>query len=144
MEEYTKLEQELDKQYEIYVNRFRNVDYLEQELDRLRVVEQAKLALGERQLKRMQRRIQEEEEGDLRLLGGGGAGGGGAGKGGRGEKQQQLLAQKYQQQQQQQQPGAGGGDGFKVCMQESERGEVCVCICRSHISIYSFTYAHII
>lgn len=107
MEEYNKLEQELEKQYNSYVSRFRNVDYLEQELDRLRVAEQTKLALGERQLRRMQRRLQEEEQGDLRLLdgisGGVGEGEGVAGtKGEKRTKQQEPLLhlQKLRQQQQ--------------------------------------------
>lgn len=82
MEEYTHLEEELAQQYEVYVRRFRNVDYLEQELDRLRVAEHAKQARAERRLRRMQRQVQAEEE--RRLGRGGKAGGRGAGKGGGG------------------------------------------------------------
>jgi hypothetical protein len=82
MEEYTHLEEELAQQYEVYVRRFRNVDYLEQELDRLRVAEHAKQARAERRLRRMQRQVQAEEE--RRLGRGGKAGGrGGAGTTGR-------------------------------------------------------------
>lgn len=81
MEEYTHLEEELAQQYEVYVRRFRNVDHLEQELDRLRVAEHAKQARAERRLRRMQRQVQAEEE--RRLGRGGKAGGrGGGGKGG--------------------------------------------------------------
>jgi hypothetical protein len=83
MAEYTLLEEELEKQYEVYVRRFRNVDYLEQELDRLRVAEHAKQARAERRLRRMQQQVQAEEE---RRLGRGGkkAGGQSVGKGGGG------------------------------------------------------------
>ena len=35
MDEYEKLEEELAKVYESYVGRFRNLDYLENELDTL-------------------------------------------------------------------------------------------------------------
>lgn len=33
MDEYEKLEKELQRQYEIYLARFRNIEYLEHELD---------------------------------------------------------------------------------------------------------------
>ena len=33
MDEYEKLERDLQQQYEIYMERFRNLDYLEHELD---------------------------------------------------------------------------------------------------------------
>ena len=33
MDEYEKLEKDLQQQYEIYMERFRNLDYLENELD---------------------------------------------------------------------------------------------------------------
>jgi hypothetical protein len=33
MDEYEKLEKELQRQYEIYLGRFRNIEYLEHELD---------------------------------------------------------------------------------------------------------------
>lgn len=83
MEEYTHLEEELAQQYEVYVRRFRNVDYLEQELDRLRVAEHAKQARAERRLRRMQRQVQAEEERRLGRGGKAGGRGGGAGKTGR-------------------------------------------------------------
>jgi len=82
MEEYTHLEEELAQQYEGYVRRFGNVDYLEQELDRLRVAEHAKQARAERRLRRMQRQVQAEEE--RRLGRGGKAEGRGGRKGGGG------------------------------------------------------------
>lgn len=83
MGEYTLLEEELEKQYEVYVRRFRNVEYLEHELDRLRVAEHAKQARAERRLRRMQQEVQAEEE---RRLGRGGkkAGVQGGSKGGGG------------------------------------------------------------
>ena len=33
MDEYEKLEKDLQQQYEVYMERFRNLDYLENELD---------------------------------------------------------------------------------------------------------------
>jgi clusterin-associated protein 1 len=33
MDEYEKLEKELQRQYEVYLGRFRNLDYLQHELD---------------------------------------------------------------------------------------------------------------
>lgn len=33
MDEYEKLEKELQRQYEVYLARYRNIDYLEHELD---------------------------------------------------------------------------------------------------------------
>ena len=38
MDEYEKLEGELKRHYEVYLERFRNLDYLEHELDKLNKV----------------------------------------------------------------------------------------------------------
>lgn len=65
MDEYEKLERELQKQYEVYIERFRNLDYLEYELDGYDKTEKEKLEENNRSLKRMQKRLREEE---LRLL----------------------------------------------------------------------------
>lgn len=42
MEEYTRLEYELEKLYQIYIEKFRNLDYLEGELDQFNLIEKKK------------------------------------------------------------------------------------------------------
>lgn len=71
MDEYEKLEGELKRHYEVYLERFRNLDYLEHELDKLNKSESEKQAENDRQLKRMQKRLRDEE---LRLIRDGGKG----------------------------------------------------------------------
>merc|ERR1719301_176358 len=61
MDEYEKMEMDLEKYYEQYVSRFRNLDYLEHELDLLNKEEQEKMEENERALKKMQKRLREEE-----------------------------------------------------------------------------------
>lgn len=61
MDEYEKLERDLQKQYEVYLERFRNLDYLEHELDSLNKAEEEKAAEADRRMKRMQRILREEE-----------------------------------------------------------------------------------
>jgi len=65
MDEYEKLEEELVRHYEVYLERFRNLDYLEDELERMNQVEREKLKDSDRQLQRMQKRLRDEE---LRIL----------------------------------------------------------------------------
>lgn len=65
MDEYEKLEKELQKQYDVYLERFRNLDYLEHELDLYNKSEKEKLEENDRSLKRMQKRLRDEE---LRIL----------------------------------------------------------------------------
>merc|ERR1711998_689235 len=65
MDEFEKLEKELAKIYGNYVEKFRNVEYLEHQLEQYNQAEQEKLEESERQLKRMQKRLREEE---LRIL----------------------------------------------------------------------------
>jgi len=88
MDEYEKLEYELERVYESYISRFRNLDFLEHELDCLNKEEEEKMEENERALKRMQKRLRDEEwrllrgEGndDRKAEGGaGGTGGGGTG-----------------------------------------------------------------
>ena len=43
MEEYEKLELELEKLYAVYVERFRNLDYLEHELDQYQAKEMERM-----------------------------------------------------------------------------------------------------
>eukprot|EP00913_Durusdinium_trenchii_P027939 g26196.t1 len=61
MDEYEQLEQELERFYEQYVGRFRNLDYLEHEIDELNKEEQDRMEENDRALKRMQKRLRDEE-----------------------------------------------------------------------------------
>eukprot|EP00928_Gymnodinium_smaydae_P047655 TRINITY_DN31810_c0_g1_i1.p1 TRINITY_DN31810_c0_g1~~TRINITY_DN31810_c0_g1_i1.p1 ORF type:complete len:464 (-),score=118.91 TRINITY_DN31810_c0_g1_i1:94-1323(-) len=61
MDEYEQLEQELERYYEQYVGRFRNLDYLEHEIDKLNREEKERMEENDRALKRMQKRLREEE-----------------------------------------------------------------------------------
>jgi len=61
MDEYEQLEQELEKYYDQYVGRFRNLDYLEHELDRFNRDEEEKMEENKRALKKMQKRLRDEE-----------------------------------------------------------------------------------
>ncbi|KAI8911039.1 Clusterin-associated protein-1-domain-containing protein [Gorgonomyces haynaldii] len=65
MDEFEKIELELVKVYEQYMNTFRNLTFLEQQLDEHNRVEQEKMEETDASLKRMQSRLREEE---LRLL----------------------------------------------------------------------------
>eukprot|EP00743_Colponemidia_sp_Colp-15_P002266 GILK01002456.1.p1 GENE.GILK01002456.1~~GILK01002456.1.p1 ORF type:complete len:441 (+),score=102.48 GILK01002456.1:114-1436(+) len=65
MDEYEKLEKDLEKYYEVYLERFRNLDFLEHELDVYHQLEQEKVEESDRALKRMQKRIRDAE---LRIL----------------------------------------------------------------------------
>ena len=65
MDEYEKLERELQRQYGVYLERFRNLDYLQNELEMYNKSEKEKLDENDRSLKRMQKRLREEE---LRIL----------------------------------------------------------------------------
>jgi clusterin-associated protein 1 len=85
MDEYEQLEQEFERYYEQYVGRYRNLDYLEHEVDVLNREEKERMEENERALKRMQKRLREEE---WRLLRGeeDGKPGGGGGKPRKGHK----------------------------------------------------------
>merc|ERR1712166_1293523 len=61
MDEFEKLEGELAKIYGTYVEKFRNVEYLEHQLEQYNQAEQEKLEESERNLRRMQKRLKEEE-----------------------------------------------------------------------------------
>jgi clusterin-associated protein 1 len=62
MDEYERLEVELGGLYEIYLERFRNLDFLEHELELIRQSEKNKAAETKKHLKKMQERIKKEEE----------------------------------------------------------------------------------
>jgi len=65
MDEYEQLEIELQAQYEVYLERFRNLDFLEHEMDKYNQAEKDEMDERNRALKRMQKRLREEE---LRIL----------------------------------------------------------------------------
>lgn len=61
MDEYEKHEEELGRMYDQYLELFRNLDYLEHELDWLNKQEEEKMEENERALKRMQKKLRDEE-----------------------------------------------------------------------------------
>lgn len=61
MDEYEQLEQQFERYYEQYVGRFRNLDYLEYALDMLNREEKERMEDNDRALKRMQKRLRDEE-----------------------------------------------------------------------------------
>ncbi|KAF4087576.1 hypothetical protein AMELA_G00072080 [Ameiurus melas] len=65
MEEYEKIEEELQKQYETYVKKFHNLCSLEQQLDEYHQLEQERFEETENSMKIMQNKLREE---DRRLM----------------------------------------------------------------------------
>lgn len=61
MDEYEKIEEELQKQYEIFVEKFRNLSYLESQLDEYHRLEQERFEEAENTLRIMQHKLREEE-----------------------------------------------------------------------------------
>merc|ERR1719247_3283219 len=94
MDEYEQLEQELEKYYDQYVGRFRNLDYLEHELDRFNKDEEDKMEENKRALKKMQKRLRDEE---WRML--------------RGEGDDDDEPKKGKGQRKPPKPAPGGGEG---------------------------------
>ncbi|KAL3656333.1 hypothetical protein V7S43_018825 [Phytophthora oleae] len=66
MDEYEKLEKELERQYAVYCERFRNLDYLQRELDLHNSHEMKKLAENDRSLKKLQKKFRDDELAILR------------------------------------------------------------------------------
>ena len=66
-----KLEKELQKHYDIYMEKYRNLDYLEHESEKYRKNEEERKEEQERRLKKMRERLLKEE---VDLLRGGRAG----------------------------------------------------------------------
>ena len=62
MDEYEKLEQELERFYMIYIEKFKNLDFLEHQLDEYNLREQGKREESEASMKRMQAKFQESVE----------------------------------------------------------------------------------
>ena len=65
MDEYEQIEKELQIEYDRWMVRFRNVDYLEAELRKRRTAETIKSKEAERSVKRLQKKYRDEE---LRVL----------------------------------------------------------------------------
>ena len=68
MDEVEKLEKELQRQYELYMEKYRNLDYLENELEQYHRNEEDRRLEHERRLKKMRERLLREE---VELLRGG-------------------------------------------------------------------------
>lgn len=68
MDEYEKLEVDLKREYEVYLEKFRNLDYLENKLDELNKAEMEKIKAADRALKRMQARLRANAEPDPAFL----------------------------------------------------------------------------
>ncbi|XP_032087124.1 clusterin-associated protein 1 isoform X2 [Thamnophis elegans] len=62
MDEYEKIEEELQKQYSCFVEKFRNLTYLEQQLDDQHRMEQERFEEAENTLRMMQNKLKEEEK----------------------------------------------------------------------------------
>uniref|UniRef100_A0A3Q2TDH5 Clusterin associated protein 1 n=1 Tax=Fundulus heteroclitus TaxID=8078 RepID=A0A3Q2TDH5_FUNHE len=62
MDEYDKIEEELQKQYEIFVEKFRNLSFLESQLDEYHRLEQERFEEAENTLRIMQHKLKEDEK----------------------------------------------------------------------------------
>ncbi|XP_070811189.1 clusterin-associated protein 1 isoform X2 [Pituophis catenifer annectens] len=62
MDEYEKIEEELQKQYSCFVEKFRNLTHLEQQLDDQHRMEQERFEEAENTLRLMQNKLKEEEK----------------------------------------------------------------------------------
>lgn len=65
MEEYERLENDLEKIYEVYIEKFRNLDYLEHQLDLFNKLEEKKFQESQ---KKIQDRLRKIKEGEYREL----------------------------------------------------------------------------
>ena len=61
MDEVEKLEKELQRHYDVYIEKFRNLDYLEHELGKYHKIEEEKKEEHERKLKKMRERLLKDE-----------------------------------------------------------------------------------
>ncbi|XP_036398028.1 clusterin-associated protein 1 homolog [Megalops cyprinoides] len=66
MDEYEKIEEDLQRQYEIYVEKFRNLSFLEQQLEDYHRLEQERFEEAENSLRMMQNKLREEERSLMR------------------------------------------------------------------------------
>ncbi|EGR28900.1 hypothetical protein IMG5_166940 [Ichthyophthirius multifiliis] len=62
MEEYTRLEVELEKLYQIYIEKFRNLDYLEHQLDVYNQIELKNFKHSQEKRKKIREKLIEEEK----------------------------------------------------------------------------------
>ncbi|TDH08736.1 hypothetical protein EPR50_G00100340 [Perca flavescens] len=62
MDEYEKIEEDLQKQYETFVEKFRNLCFLESQLDEYHRLEQERFEEAENMMRMMQHVLREEEE----------------------------------------------------------------------------------
>ncbi len=61
MDEYERLEKDLEKIYNVYLDKFRNLDYLEHQLDLYNQAEQEKFEDSQRRLEKLADKIKDEE-----------------------------------------------------------------------------------
>uniref|UniRef100_A0A3P8S1P9 Clusterin associated protein 1 n=1 Tax=Amphiprion percula TaxID=161767 RepID=A0A3P8S1P9_AMPPE len=61
MDEYEKIEEDLQKQYDTYVEKFKNLSFLESQLDEYHRLEQERFEEAENTLRIMQHKLREEE-----------------------------------------------------------------------------------
>ncbi|XP_029355565.1 clusterin-associated protein 1 homolog [Echeneis naucrates] len=62
MDEYEKIEEDLQKQYDTYVEKFKNLCFLESQLDEYHRLEQERFEEAENTLRMMQHKLREEEQ----------------------------------------------------------------------------------
>lgn len=60
MEEYERLQQELEGLYQVYIEKYRNIDYLENQLEKYNKIENEKQARAQRELELLQKKLQKE------------------------------------------------------------------------------------
>lgn len=60
MEEYERLEQQLEGLYQVYIEKYRNIDYLENELEKYNKIENDKQARAQKELELLQKKLQKE------------------------------------------------------------------------------------
>ena len=61
MDEYERLEQELERYYALYLDKFRNLDYLEHQLDLYNQAEEEQFEENQKALKTMREKIKADE-----------------------------------------------------------------------------------
>ncbi|KAM7012058.1 clusterin-associated protein 1 homolog [Tautogolabrus adspersus] len=66
MDEYEKIEEDLQKQYDTYVEKFRNLCFLESQLDEYRRLDQERFEEAENTMRMMQNKLREEERDQMR------------------------------------------------------------------------------
>ena len=61
MDEVAKLEKELQRHYDVYIEKVRNLDYLEHELEKYHKAEEERKEEHDRKLKKMREKLRKEE-----------------------------------------------------------------------------------